>query len=573
MTSIFLFGTTVSLCLAQEKMSSQRNAIITDALDEFNAPVNEYRETVSDNLEGVLRNSTAYAPQELSSTSIVTENSTANDVASDQNTPTEPDDITANETIDVLELKDVEISDVLKLLSSKSGLNIIANQNVRGKATIFLKDVKLRDALTIILDSNNLAYKVEEGIVRVMPAKEFEDRYGYKFGGNVKTMAVHLNYANVNDITAVLMQIKSQSGKILADIKSNVLVMIDSSEKLTVMGNLIKKIDVPVQTEVFELIYAQAKTVNEKLSEVLNKDTGRIRFDERTNKIVVTDTPTKIKEISKLIKAFDIKEPQVLIEAKIIQVTLDKETQLGIDWQGLINRAENNKKFIDFNSNFKVLPATSNNSGTLNIGTIDNDRYTVLLEALQTMQHTTILSSPSITSLNNREAKILVGTTQPYVTSTTTTPSSGPATTAESVNFIDVGVKLYVTPTIHQDKFITMKIRPEVSSAGTSLTTSNGNKIPIVDTSQAETNVTIKDGVTIIIGGLIKDQTVKTSNRIPVLGDIPLLGAAFRNSDDHPVKSEIVIFLTPKIITGDVPQEVKTRYYKPDPTQDSINNK
>jgi len=177
------------------------------------------------------------------------------------------------------------------------------------------------------------------------------------------------------------------------------------------------------------------------------------------------------------------------------------------------------------------------------------------LEALETVGDTNILASPSVTSLNNQEAKILVGTTEPYVTTTTTTTSSGPATTAESVNFIDVGVKLYVTPAINQEKFIKMKIRPEISSVTDTLETSTNNKIPIVETSQAETTVMVKDGVTIVIGGLIKEEKVNTTNKIPVLGSIPVLGAAFRSVDNSTKKTEIVIFLTPRIISGEVPSE------------------
>jgi len=108
-----------------------------------------------------------------------------------------------------------------------------------------------------------------------------------------------------------------------------------------------------------------------------------------------------------------------------------------------------------------------------------------------------------------------------------------------------------VTPTIHGDGYITMKIRPEISSAPDSLPTSSGNKIPIVQTSQAETIVMAKDNATIVIGGLIKEQNTKTINKIPFLGDLPLLGLAFRNESKRKEKTEIVIFLTPKIITGD----------------------
>ncbi|HNV24583.1 MAG TPA: type II and III secretion system protein, partial [Candidatus Omnitrophota bacterium] len=147
--------------------------------------------------------------------------------------------------------------------------------------------------------------------------------------------------------------------------------------------------------------------------------------------------------------------------------------------------------------------------------------------------------------------------TEPYVTSTTTTPSSGPATTAESVHFIDVGVKLYVTPTIHHDDFITMKIRPEISSVVDNLTTGTNNIIPIVETSQAETQVMVKNGVTIVIGGLIKQEQIKTTRKIPFLGSVPLVGVAFRSTYQKEVKTEIVIFLTPKIMTGDIVKNVQ----------------
>jgi general secretion pathway protein D len=190
--------------------------------------------------------------------------------------------------------------------------------------------------------------------------------------------------------------------------------------------------------------------------------------------------------------------------------------------------------------------------GALGIGTIAADGYTALIEALETVGHTEILSSPRIMATNNQEAKILVGSTEPYVTTTTTTPSAGPTTTAESVSFIDVGVKLFVTPTIHKDGFVTMKIKPEVSSVVRNVTTGNNNTIPVVETSEAETTVMAKDHVTIVLGGLIKEEKIKTVKKVPLLGSIPVLGMAFQSKSDFVRKTEIVLFLTPKIISGDV---------------------
>ena len=459
----------------------------------------------------------------------------------------DPDGLIGNKMIDVLQLKNMNIVDVLKLIAEKSQLNIIAGKSIQGMVTIYLKDVSVKDALRIILDANDLAYKVENGIVRVMTANEFEARYGTKFGGRLQTYIVRLKHTPVSEVLAILDQIKSSAAKVIPDHKSNTLIIKDAPAQIKVIKKLITEVDVPVDTEIFELNYARAAEIAEKIQASLTEKVGQIKVDERSNKLIVTDTDIKMAKIRRLVRTFDVKEQQVLIEAKILQITLSDQYKFGIDWEGIINKYHG----LTLKSDFDILSA-SEKRGSISIGTLATDEYTALLEVLDTIGESNILSSPSITSLNNQEAKILVGSTQPYVTTTTTTPASGPTTTAETINFIDVGVKLYVTPIIHNDGFITMKIRPEVSSVTSTVTTSQNNTIPVVDTSEAETNVMVRDGVTIVIGGLIKDEEVGTIKKVPVLGDVPLLGLAFQNKDKLVRKTEIVIFLRPRIITGDV---------------------
>lgn len=462
--------------------------------------------------------------------------------------------------IDSLEMKDMEITDVLNLLSQKSGLNIVAGKNVSGTVSIYLKDVRLKDALRIILDSNGLAYREEDGILLVMSAQEYEKRYGHVFGGKVTTRIVHMDYASVKDALSVLDQVKSSAGKILTDEKSNTLILMDTAEKLSMMTDLIMEIDVPVEIRVFGLNYSQAKDTAEKIEPFLTDGLGTVKYDERSNKVIVSDTAEKLSKVARMIEAFDVREQQVLIEARIVQIELSDNYELGVDWQAIFAGIDD----LNVQSDFNVIDAGSANMGSLAIGTIANNNYSATLEALRQIGDTNILSSPSITALNNQEAKILVGSNQPYVTTSTTT-SSGIATTAETINFIDVGVQLYVTPTIHPDGFITLQIRPEVSSVLDYLETSGDNSIPIVKTSQAETTVRIKDGVGIVIGGLIEDSTADTRNKVPVLGDIPLLGMAFRNRNTSLGKTEIAIFLTPRIISGD--QEVVTDFTSPHETR------
>jgi type II secretory pathway component GspD/PulD (secretin) len=273
---------------------------------------------------------------------------------------------------------------------------------------------------------------------------------------------------------------------------------------------------------------------------------------------VIKDTAQKLAHIEEVIAAFDRREREVLIEAKIIQINLSDSFKLGVDWKKIVSDFHE----LTFSSNFDVLQ-TGEKRGTLSIGTVgtDND-YWALIQALETVGTTDILSSPRIMTLNNQEARILVGSSEPYVTSTTVTPSTGATTTSETVNFIEVGVKLFVTPTIHEDDFITMKIKPEVSSVRETITTGSNNTVPIVETSEAETTIMVKDGVTIVIGGLIREQKNMTTRKVPFLGDLPYLGVAFRSESKDSSKNEIAIFVTPTIVTGDASDRTAVgRYY------------
>lgn len=451
--------------------------------------------------------------------------------------------------IDVLDLKDMDIIDVLKLISQKSGLNIVAGQNVKGPVTVFLKDVGVHEALKIIAEANGWACVREAQVIRIMTGSEYEMKFGRRFGQALVTKITKLSFVKTADVTAVLNQMKGPAGKVVADPNSGTLILTDEADALATMEEVIRRMDVPVQTKVIVLNHAGVEDVSRQISEMLTPSLGSIKADERSSRIVICDTPQKIAEIEKVIEAFDRRDREVLIEAKIMQVTLSDEQKLGVDWEAVVNDYHS----LRLTGKFDILNA-ADKGGRLGVGTLAADDYTALIEALEEAGRTEILSSPRIMAANNREARILVGSTEPYVTTTVTTPASGPSTTAESVTFVEVGVKLFVTPTIHEDDFITMKIKPEVSSVTGNLTTGNNNTIPVIETSEAETTVIVKDRTAIVIGGLIKDEKITTSKKVPLLGDIPLLGYVFRSKSGLTRKTEIVIFLTPRITTGDVEQ-------------------
>jgi type II secretory pathway component GspD/PulD (secretin) len=465
--------------------------------------------------------------------------------------PTEQNKIT-------LDIKGMDITDVLKMLATRSGLNIIVGKNVTGKVTLFLKDVDLWEAFQILLSANELAYDKKNDIINVMTQRDYELINGERFQDKKKVQIFHLKNAKAADLSKAILQLKSNIGKVVVDEGSNTLTIVDTQDKVDEIEDFIKKTDLPLETMIFELKYATAEKISAKLAETITKSIGSMKIDERTNKIAVTDYPEKLNEIAKIITAFDEKTQQVLIDAQIIEISPQKDQfTMGIDWDYWL---KNHVRLVSSLAAPSLSDVTSI-PNKLSFGVAAANEtvskkgdYKSVIDLLSTIGKTKILSSPRIMALNNQEAKILVGTKEAYITSAVT-QSGESAVTSQSVNFVDVGIKLYVTPTINRDGFVTMKIKPEISSAKRTDITSDGKitQIPIVTTSESETTIMVKDGTTIIIAGLKKDQQEKEEKKIPILGDIPILNLFTKNKRTENIKTELVIFITPHVISGAEP--------------------
>jgi type II secretory pathway component GspD/PulD (secretin) len=453
-----------------------------------------------------------------------------------------------------LDLRNMDIMDTVKFLSKQGDLNIVATKNVNGKVTLFLKDVTIADVLEIILLTNNLASEKKAGIITLMTENEYEALYGEKYTNKKQTKTITLKYADPKRVGTILGNLKSSVGKVIIDDATGMIILIDTPEKIREMEEAAVRADLstvnrvlPTVRESFELGYAKIGEVKGEITKALTKDVGTIEVDERTNKLVVTDLPHNMERIRALVADFDSKTREVLIEAKIVEITLSDDFAMGVDWSKVYGLAEDSLTFtgsFPFNA-----PTSTASTMKLSVGTLANDKYNFTLTLIKSFGKLKVVSSPHIVVCNNEEAKFMVGTREAYITTTITT-GDVTTTTSESVQFIDVGVTLYVTPTINKDGFVKMHIKPEVSSISEWLTTTEGNKIPIVDTSNVETDVLVKDGNTIILAGLIKTTTDKNISRMPLLGSIPLLGKLFSNVSDLNAKKELAIFLTPHVISG-----------------------
>ncbi len=444
-----------------------------------------------------------------------------------------------------LALNDTNIVDALVYLSEKAEINVAVSKAVEGRATLSLNNVSIRDALDIILLSNELALEKRGDIFYVMPASDYESIHGEKWSEVRQVHIFKLRYAQPKDVVVILESLKSRVGNIVADNDTGTLVVMETPEKLAQMKQAIETLDREQVTKVIELKYANAKDVETFIQPRLDvKGSGSIKADEKYNRVVVTALPGKMEEVQKLVDSLDSKIRQVLIEAKIVRVKLEPDFEFGVDWEKLLKR-----ELISVDSIFPFNPALTS-FGKVVIGKLGASNVDVTLKLLKTVGETKLLSSPRISALNNEEAKIFIGTREFYTTSTTTQSTSG-ASTAVQINFIDVGISLKVTPTINENGEILMKIAPEVSRVDRTIEIATGDDIPVVDTTNASTRVMVKDGNTIIIGGLIRDEVTRNTQKFPILGDIPFLGNAFKHVREDSEKSELVVFLTPHIIDAE----------------------
>jgi type II secretory pathway component GspD/PulD (secretin) len=202
-----------------------------------------------------------------------------------------------------LDLKGIDIIEALKIISSKGNLNMVVGGNIQGRVTLFLKDVGIQDALEIMLVSNNLAYDKRGDIFYIMTQNEYQRIYGENFGGKKEVRVMPLKHAKASDISRSLEQAKTQLGKIIVDDASNTLVLIDSPSTLVEMQDIVTQLDQPTLHRVFELKYAKVADLEAKITPLLSQGVGTLQADERTNKIAVTDTSSKIEAIGKIIRA------------------------------------------------------------------------------------------------------------------------------------------------------------------------------------------------------------------------------------------------------------------------------
>lgn len=418
-----------------------------------------------------------------------------------------------NVTVD---FKDADIQNVLRILSFKSGVNIVAGKDVTGSVTIRLVDVPWEKALDVVLKTYGYAYDRDENIIRV----------------------------------TTLEALKKEE----------------------------------LSTEVYVLNYSMASEIEKAVKDVLS-ERGKMRSDPRSNTLIVTDMPTSLQSVSKVVARLDRQTPQVVIQAKVIEMTLGDADRMGIKWnlkatiagsarpttfpfpakqrtwlyrflpEGRASASTTtvgsggvtaNSTDADFPSSASQPSFPVADKDEFLFGTLNFSEFQMMLELISERTDSKILSEPHVTTLNNQEAKILVG----EVISIPTFERNSTTGRMEITGYSDrdLGIRLSVTPQVNSENEIVVNIHPEITNLLGYDDLTPDIKAPRFSTREAKTQVRIRNGQTIAIGGLIRENVIDQNTKIPILGDLPLLDRIFSHKDKSIVKTDLLFFMTVNVV-------------------------
>lgn len=381
-----------------------------------------------------------------------------------------------------IDFQDAEIGTVLRSFGEYSGVNIVAGPEVKGLVTVHLEDVPWREALDIVLKANGFSYVTERGVIRV---------------GGAQAMA---------------------------------------NEEITRQAAARKREELlPLESRVIRIKFANAEEIREPLRNILTSR-GSIEVEPRTNTILVTDIASTLERIEKLVAELDTRTAQVEINARLVDMDASVSRELGIDWTAL----QLTTPSISAEGEVIISAPVYAPVGQFTVGKIKGPNGTLdaTLTALEKENKASIISNPRITTLDNMEAKILVGKKIPLIVSD---EAGNPIT-----ELTTIGIQMTVTPHVNADGQITLELHPEVSDLAAQATVQGGI---IILTSEARTRVMVKDGETVVIGGLIRKNETEYVTGVPLLRSLPLVGRFFRSMSTTLEERELLVFVTPRIVS------------------------
>ena len=435
-----------------------------------------------------------------------------------------------------LDFQDIEVRRVLQLLADFTGINMVASDSVQGNITLRMKDVPWDQALDIVLKTKNLDKRRNGNVIWIAPVSELiksEDDEAKAIAQSIKlapiqTEYIQLSYAKAADVLKLLEDSRNSKG----------------AETNGTAGT------------------------NSLALESLLSPRGSAVADLRTNTLIVNDTAQNIDKVRKMIDLLDVSVKQVMVEARIVRASTEFSKQMGVKWgilsQGITNNNnllvggsdttlwdlrdpdDDGKYTIQRPDNLNVdLGVTATGASKIAFGLISLSDFMLDLElsALQADGYGEVISTPKVLTADKQQAKVASGTQIPYQSA-----EGGGQNAVSKTEFIDATLSLDVTPSITPEGRVQMNLQIKNNSIGgvtpTGQYTINKNEI--------NTNVLVDNGETIVLGGIFEQQTINNQTKVPFLGDLPYLGRLFRKDVKTDNKSELLIFVTPRIVNDSV---------------------
>ena len=439
---------------------------------------------------------------------------------------------TARINIDVHE---ADLSDVIALLAAQSGTNIVADSSIKPeRVTLHLHDVTFQDALTVLVQSHDLQVRRQNGILIVGTSESMNRRYGdANDPRSAKTAVLTLLHASPDDIAREIAGGLPDGTVIVPDKRTASVIVTGSEDTIVRARKLVTALDAPAYAansgnlaHVYKLRFLKPSEVTSSLKDVLPD--GSYVADDAQNAIVVSGNEEIQHTADQFLRSMDVPSPQVLFEVRVADLEPENDqSNVGLEFGGYDLTGQPISGAATY--------AFAHNSIAIN----------ARLNALVSQGRAQILATPRLVTLNNKEADLLIGQTYPVV-------YYDARLGGQQVQFVDIGVKLRLTPTIGPDGSVTAEMHPEYSAIQGFV-----GGYPVIANRKVDSTLRVKDDQTIVLGGLLRDIDSETITKVPFLANIPVFGKIFQNRERTHVRDEVVFLITPHVIFPNTPLPVK----------------
>jgi general secretion pathway protein D len=516
--------------------------------------------------------------------------------------PAEPADmrkIRSEDDFVTLNFTNIDIKALIKVMSELTRRNFILDERVTGKITIMTPTKMSPDEAYQVflsaLEIKGFTAVVDGTVTRIIPAAAARQnglrvlQDGESMGEGFVTKLIRMKYVNPQDIVHALSPLVSKDGNLIAYPYSNSIIITDSVYNIRKIESLIRAMDVAApegrgKINVYNLKNANAEEIAKLLAALVarlpvaqmggaakqfNTNTilegaVNITADKSTNSLIIVALPADLELVKDVIQKLDVRRRQVYVETAIIEMSLAKQRELGFEFQAAnLDQLEGSNATVAIGgTNFGTIGSAMVNGpaalasttglavaavkGTFTFKGTEYLNIGALLHAVQNDADVNVLSTPNILTTDNQKAEIMVGQNVPFKTAQTQNATTGGAALLNTYERKDVGIKLSLTPQITSDDNVRLEVNQEISDV---LETSISNDAgPITSKRSASTTVVVKDRETMVIGGLIRDNVTSSTMKVPLLGDIPVLGWLFKYKTHKIEKTNLMIFITPHII-------------------------